>query len=75
VGRGVPLSQVRDLLGHASIVTTERCDRQRFETLAAGAKRLDGAQPFNFLSTSAAEAADTLTATDNPSVSNSLRIN
>jgi len=26
VERGVPLAQVRDLLGHASIVTTERYD-------------------------------------------------
>jgi site-specific recombinase XerD len=30
---GVPLSQVRDLLGHASIVTTERYDNQRPEAL------------------------------------------
>lgn len=75
VERGVPLSQVRDLLGHASIVTTERYDRQRFEALAAAAKRLDDGQSFNFLSTSADEAADTSPATDNPSVSNSLRIN
>ena len=28
VEQGVPLSQVRNLLGHASIVTTERYDRQ-----------------------------------------------
>lgn len=75
VERGVPLSQVRDLLGHASIVTTERYDRQRFEALAAAAKRLDDGQSFNFLSTSADKAADTPPATDNPSVSNSLRIN
>lgn len=75
VERGVPLSQVRDLLGHASIVTTERYDRQRFETLAAAAKRLDDGQSFNFLSTSADEAADTPPATQDPSVSNSLSIN
>lgn len=75
VERGVPLSQVRDLLGHASIVTTERYDRQRFEALAAAAKRLDDGQPFNFLSTSADEAADPPPATNNPSVSNSLSIN
>jgi hypothetical protein len=34
VEKGVPLSQVRDLLGHSSIVTTERYDRQRFEAPA-----------------------------------------
>lgn len=30
--RGVPLSQVRDLLGHCSIVVTERYDRQVLES-------------------------------------------
>ena len=30
VERGVPLAQVRDLLGHASILTTERYDNQRW---------------------------------------------
>jgi site-specific recombinase XerD len=29
VERGVPLAQVRDLLGHASILTTERDDNQK----------------------------------------------
>ena len=29
VERGVPLAQVRDLLGHASITTTERYDNQK----------------------------------------------
>jgi integrase len=33
VERGVPLSQVRDLLGHASIVATERYDNQTPEAL------------------------------------------
>jgi integrase len=33
VERGTPLSQVRDLLGHASIMTTERYDNQRPEAL------------------------------------------
>lgn len=75
VERSVPLSQVRDLLGHASIVTTERYDRQRFEALAEAAKRLDDGQPFNILSTSADEAADTPPPTKDPSVSNSLSIN
>jgi len=32
VEKGVPLSQVRDLLGHASIVTTERYDNQARQT-------------------------------------------
>jgi site-specific recombinase XerD len=36
VEKGVPLSQVRDLLGHASIVTTERYDNQNSEALMAG---------------------------------------
>jgi site-specific recombinase XerD len=31
VERGVPLAQVRDLLGHASITTTERYDNQKLE--------------------------------------------
>jgi site-specific recombinase XerD len=33
VERGVPLAQVRDLLGHASILTTERYDNQTLESL------------------------------------------
>jgi hypothetical protein len=37
VERGVPLAQVRDLLGHASIVTTERYDNQRLDALQAAA--------------------------------------
>jgi hypothetical protein len=37
----VPLSQIRDRLGHASIVTTERYDNQRPEALMAAAKRLE----------------------------------
>jgi integrase len=31
--RAVPLAQVRDLLGHASITTTERYDNQKLENL------------------------------------------
>jgi integrase len=34
VERGVPLAQVRDLLGHASITTTERYDNQTIEALS-----------------------------------------
>ncbi len=41
VERGVPLSQVRDLLGHASIVTPERYDNQRPEALFEAAARLE----------------------------------
>jgi integrase len=41
VERGSPLSQVRDLLGHASITTTERYDNQTPEALFEAASRLD----------------------------------
>ena len=41
VERGVPLSQVRDLLGHASIVTTERYDNQTEDALLAAASLLE----------------------------------
>jgi site-specific recombinase XerD len=44
VERGVPLAQVRDLLGHASILTTERYDNQRLEALQAAVERLEGRQ-------------------------------
>ncbi len=44
--RGVPLSQVRDLLGHASITTTERYDNQTLEALQAAAKRLETGAVF-----------------------------
>jgi integrase len=50
VERGVPLSQVRDLLGHCSIVVTERYDRQVLATLKAAAETLDDGQPFKILS-------------------------
>jgi integrase len=50
VERGVPLSQVRDLLGHSSIVTTERYDRQTFKALEAAARRLETGESFKFLS-------------------------
>jgi integrase len=43
---GTPLSYVRDLLGHASIVTTERYDRQKFEMLEVAAKKLETGQTF-----------------------------
>jgi hypothetical protein len=47
VERGVPLAQVRDLLGHASIVTTERYDNQRLEMLQAGVARLEDGTDFD----------------------------
>jgi integrase len=47
VERGVPLAQVRDLLGHASITTTERYDNQTMEALQAAAKRLEEGKTFD----------------------------
>src|SRR5881227_4209506 len=47
VERGVPLAQVRDLLGHASILTTERYDNQKLEALQAAAERLEGGKKFD----------------------------
>ena len=47
VERGVPLAQVRDLLGHASILTTERYDNQRLEALQAAVERLEGRKTFD----------------------------
>jgi site-specific recombinase XerD len=47
VERGVPLAQVRDLLGHASILTTERYNNQRLEALQAAVERLEGGKTFN----------------------------
>jgi hypothetical protein len=59
---GGRLSQVRDLLGHASITTTERYDNQRPDALEAAVKRLETGQSFKNLSSSAIStgAADTL---------------
>ena len=56
VERGVPLSQVRDLLGHASIVTTERYDNQRPEALFEAARRLETGESFKNLSSPADNA-------------------
>ena len=47
VERGVPLAQVRDLLGHASILTTERYDNQRLEALQAAVEPLEGGKTFD----------------------------
>jgi len=59
VERGVPLSQVRDLLGHASITTTERYDNQTQDALLAAARRLDAEPTFKNLSSSPAGSTDT----------------
>ena len=50
-------SQVRDLLGHASIVTTERYDNQKQEALFDAAKRLETGESFKNLSRSAPTAS------------------
>ncbi len=47
VERGVPLAQVRDLLGHASISTTERYDNQTLEALQAATERLEDGKGFD----------------------------
>src|SRR5207249_12222586 len=47
VQRGDPLAQVRDLLGHASILTTERYDNQKLEAPQAAAERLEGGKKFH----------------------------
>jgi integrase len=44
--RGVPLAQVSDPLGHASIFTTERYDNQKLEALPAAVGRLETNRPI-----------------------------
>jgi hypothetical protein len=62
----VPLSQVRDLLGHASIVTTERYDNHGFTALQQAAARLEAGKTF----TSASQSGpNTETKIANPPVS------
>jgi site-specific recombinase XerD len=46
VENGVPLAQVRDLLGHASITTTERYDNQKLENLQLAAAKLETGKTF-----------------------------
>jgi hypothetical protein len=46
VERGVPLAQVRDLRGHASITTTERYDNQKLENLQVAAAKLESGLTF-----------------------------
>src|SRR5881396_3281094 len=47
VERGVPLAQVRDLLGHASITTTERYDNQKLENLQTAVLKLESGKTFD----------------------------
>jgi len=47
VERGVRLAQIGDLLGHASILTTERYDNQRLEMLQAAVARLEEGKTFD----------------------------
>jgi integrase len=75
VEKGVPLSQVRDLLGHASIVTTERYDRQRFEALEGAVKRLDTGESFNFLSIGAVLKAPDTSSEDSTGEWKSMSVN
>ena len=42
----MPLAQVRDLLGHASITTTERYDNQTLANLQIAAAKLERGQMF-----------------------------
>jgi hypothetical protein len=46
VEHGVPLAQVRDLLGHASITTTKRYDNQTVANLKIGAAKLERGHAF-----------------------------
>jgi len=57
VERGVPLAQVRDLLGHASIITTERYDTQTLESLQSAARKLEDGKSFQISSSSAGQTA------------------
>jgi hypothetical protein len=46
VERGVPLAQVRDLPGNASITTTERYDNQTLDNLQAAAAKPEAGKVF-----------------------------
>jgi integrase len=61
VERGVPLAQVRDLLGHASITTTERYDNQKLENLQTAVLKLESGKTFD-----PKDANDTKTRVDDP---------
>jgi hypothetical protein len=66
VALAVPLSPVRDLLGRASIVTTERYDNQTQDALLAAAKRLETGEILKSFSSPPEDSS--ATASDGPSV-------
>jgi hypothetical protein len=77
--RGVALSKVRDLLGHASITTTERYDNQTLAALQDAARLLEDGKTFQNLSSSdsanpklADESAEE--SADNEPTSNELEV-
>ena len=47
VEQGVPLAKVRDLLGHASITTSERYDNQKLENLQVAVTKLERGLAFS----------------------------
>ena len=55
---GIPLAQVRDLLGHASITTTERYDNQKLENLQAAVLKLEKGKSFDTNDPRAQKALD-----------------
>ena len=59
VEQGVPLAQVRDLLGHASITTTERYDNQKLENLQIAAAKLERGQVFDVPGATSAQDGET----------------
>ena len=56
--RGVVLSQVQALLGHASILTTQCYDNQTYEALKVAASKLESGKTFTFASQSSFEACN-----------------
>jgi site-specific recombinase XerD len=70
--RGVPLSQVRDLLGHASITTTESYDNQTLTALQNAARVLEDGKTFQNLSSSESSGQDPAVEPAGESANNSL---
>src|SRR5476649_2049504 len=70
--RGVPLSQVRDLLGHASITTTERYDNQTLSALQDAARMLEDGKTFQNLSSSESEGTESIEELADEDADNSL---
>jgi integrase-like protein len=73
VERGAPLSQVRDLPGHASITTTERYDNQTLAALRASAQRLESGKRFTSVSHSASPNDETAPEAEHEKSQKSLR--